>query len=86
MKNKEPFKKRLVRFFYSVKGWWTERKMVCGEYYVSAHLKNQRMMYRGDRTFYVAYVASPCPGVVYTDQRKKQYKYWEIGVLNFKKG
>ena len=84
-KNKEPFKKRFVRFCYSVKGWFMERKMKVGEYYVSEYITNRRMLYRGNRTFYVAFAASPCPGVVYTDQRKKQYKYWEIGVLNFKK-
>ena len=86
MKNKEPFKKRLVRLFYSIKGWFMEHKMVIGEYYTTPHLKNQRLMYRGNRTFYVAFAVSPYPGVAYMDQRKEQYKYWEIGILNFKKG
>ena len=85
MKNKEPLKKRIVRFGYSVKGWLMERRMKVGEYYVSEYITNRRMMYRGNRTFYVAYAASPCPGVVFTDQQKREYKYWEIGVLNFKK-
>lgn len=43
-------------------------------------------MYRGKRLFYRAYAASPYPGVIYQSQDKVTYKYWEIGILDFKKG
>lgn len=88
MKNKEkiPFRRRLVKFYFSIKGWWRTRKMVVGEYYVSKHIPNSRFMWRGNRTFYQAFAASPCPGVMYTDQRKKVYPYWQIGIFDFKKG
>ena len=42
-------------------------------------------MYRGKRTFYKAFTAM-CGPVAYTSQEEKTYKFWEIGVLNFKKG
>lgn len=86
MKNKEPFRRKLVRLFYTIKGWFKTRKMIVGEYYVSKYIPNSRLMWRGNNTFYQAYAASPCPGVIYEDQRKKTYKYWEIGILEFKRG
>lgn len=86
MKNKEPFRRKIVRFYFSVKGWFRCRKMKFGEYYVSRHIPNSRFMYRGKRTFYQAIAASPCPGVIYTDQKKKVYPYWQIGIFDFKKG
>ena len=85
MKEKETLKKRIVRLFYTIKGWNTERKMKVGEYYSSKHIPHSRLMYIGDHTFYFAYAKSVCPGVVYESQDKKVYKYWEIGILDFKK-
>lgn len=83
MKEKETLKKRIVRFYYSVKGWNIERKMEIGKYYSSKHIPNSRLMYRGNHTFYQAYAASPCPGVIVEDQRKRTFRYWEIGILDF---
>lgn len=41
-------------------------------------------MYRGKRTFYKAFTAM-CGPAIYTSQEEKTYKFWEIGVLDFKK-
>ena len=41
-------------------------------------------MYRGKRTFYKAFTAM-CGPTTYTSQEEKTYKFWEIGVLDFKK-
>ena len=41
-------------------------------------------MYRGKRTFYKAFAAQVGP-VTYTSQEEKTYKFWEIGILDFKK-
>lgn len=41
-------------------------------------------MYRGKRTFYKAFAAM-CGPVEYHSQEEKTYKFWEIGVLDFKK-
>ena len=84
MKNKETFKKKIVRLYYTIKGWNIERKMKVGKYYVSKHIPNSRLMYRGNHTFYQAYAASPYPGVIIEDQRKRTFKYWEIGIFDFK--
>lgn len=78
-------KKKIVKFFYSVKGWNIERKMKIGDYYTSKHVPNSRYMYRGKHLFYEAFMASPYPGVVYQEQRKRTFKYWEIGIFDFKK-
>lgn len=86
MKEKETLKKRIVRLFYTIKGWNTERKMKVGEYYSSKHIPNSRLMYRGNHTFYQAFMAVVSPiGAVFEDQRKRTFKYWEIGILDFKK-
>ena len=86
MKNRETLRKKLVRFFYSVKGWRNTLKMTIGDYYVSKHIANSRFMWRGNRTFYKASAVSTNFGAVYTEQKKVVYKYWEIGILDFKKG
>ncbi len=84
MKNKEPFRRKLVRFYYAVKGFFREKKMANGKYYSTEHIPNARFMYRGKRTFYKACVKTVCPGVAYFGQDKITYKYWEIGILDFK--
>lgn len=86
MKNKEPFRRKIVRLYYTIKGFFAERKMEKGCYYATKHIPNSRFMYRGKRLFYRAYAASPYPGVIYQSQDKVTYKYWEIGILDFKKG
>ena len=86
MKNKENFRRRLVKAYYAIKGWSIARKMKVGEYYSSEHINNSRFMYRGKHLFYEAFLASPYPGVVYQEQRKRTFKYWEIGIFDFKKG
>ena len=55
-----------------------------GKYYASKYISNSRFMYRGKRTFYKAFAAQVGP-VTYTSQEEKTYKFWEIGVLDFKK-
>ena len=42
-------------------------------------------MYRGKDVFYRAFAAQVGPAI-YASQEEKTYKFWEIGVLNFKKG
>lgn len=84
MKNKEPFRRKLVRLFYTIKGFFAEKNMRTGLYYSSAHLPNSRYMYVGNKTFYRAFVKEVCPGVAYSSQDKVTYKYWEIGILDFK--
>lgn len=41
-------------------------------------------MYRGKNVFYHAFAAQVGP-VTYTSQEEKNYKFWEIGVLDLKK-
>ena len=56
-----------------------------GEYYVTKHIPNSRFMYRGKDVFYRADIVQ-VGLAIYTSQEEKTYKFWEIGVLNFKKG
>lgn len=77
--------KKITKAYYSIKGFFIEMRMRKGEYYISKHISNSRFMYRGKRTFYKAFAAM-CGPVTYTSQEEKTYKFWEIGVLNFKKG
>ena len=77
--------KIITKTYYTIKGFFIERNMQKGEYYASKHISNSRFMYRGKRTFYKAFAAQVGP-VTYTSQEEKTYKFWEIGVLNFKKG
>lgn len=83
MKNKESLKKKITRLYFSVKGFFIEKKMKNGMYYTTEHIPNSKFMYVGNRMFYRAFVKQVCPGVVYQDQDKVTYKYWEIGILNF---
>lgn len=77
-------KKIITKTYYTIKGFFIERKMQKGKYYASKHISNSRFMYRGKRTFYKAFAAQVGP-VTYTSQEEKTYKFWEIGVLDFKK-
>ena len=79
-------KRKIVKLYYTIKGWNIERKMVVGDYYVSKHAPDSRYMYRGNGTFYMAYAKYVCPGVVYQNQEKKTFEHWEIGIFDFKKG
>ena len=56
-----------------------------GEYYVTKHIPNTRFMYLGKNVFYRVFSSLVGP-VTYTSQLEKTYKFWEIGVLDFKKG
>lgn len=76
--------KKITKAYYSIKGFFIEMRMRKGEYYISKHISNSRFMYRGKRTFYKAFTAM-CGPAIYTLQEEKTYKFWEIGVLNFKK-
>ena len=84
MKKKETFRRKIIRFYYSVKGWKMERKMKINHYYKTVHLPNSRFLYRGNKKFYEAYIAMPYPGVCYESQKEHNYKFWEIGILDFK--
>ena len=77
--------KIITKTYYTIKGFFIEKKMQKGEYYASKHISNSRFMYRGKRTFYKAFAAQVGP-VTYTSQEEKTYKFWEIGVLDLKKG
>ena len=77
--------KIITKVYYSIKGFFIRKKMKRGEYYVTKHIPNARFMYRGKDVFYRAFAAQVGP-VTYTSQEEKTYKFWEIGVLNFKKG
>ena len=77
--------KIITKTYYTIKGFFIERKMQKGKYYASKYISNSRFMYRGKRTFYKAFAAQVGPAI-YTSQEEKTYKFWEIGVLNFKKG
>ena len=76
--------KIITKTYYAIKGFFIERSMQKGEYYASKHISNSRFMYRGKRTFYKAFAAM-CGPVEYHSQEEKTYKFWEIGVLDFKK-
>ena len=56
-----------------------------GEYYVTKHIPNSRFMYREKNIFYKAVAVQVGP-VTYTSQEKRTFSFWEIGVLDFKKG
>ena len=77
--------KIITKAYYSIKGFFIRKKMKRGEYYVTKHIPNTRFMYRGKNVFYRAFAAQ-VGTVTYTSQEEKTYKFWEIGVLNFKKG
>ena len=77
--------KIITKAYYSIKGFFIRKKMKKGENYVTKHIPNARFMYRGKDVFYRAFTAQADP-VTYTSQEEKTYKFWEIGVLNFKKG
>lgn len=77
--------KIITKAYYSIKGFFIRKKMKRGKYYVTKHIPNTRFMYRGKNVFYRAFAAQVGP-VTYTSQEEKTYKFWEIGVLNFKKG
>ena len=76
--------KIITKTYYTIKGFFIERKMQKRKYYASKYISNSRFMYRGKRTFYKAFAAQVGP-VTYTSQEEKTYKFWEIGVLDFKK-
>ena len=76
--------KIITKTYYTIKGFFIERSMQKGEYYASKHISNSRFTYRGKRTFYKAFAAM-CGPVEYHSQEEKTYKFWEIGVLDFKK-
>ena len=65
--------KIITKTYYTIKGFFIERKMQKGEYYASKHISNSRFMYRGKRTFYKAFAAQVGP-VTYTSQEEKTYK------------
>ena len=78
-------KKIITKIYYTIKGFFIRKRMKRGEYYVTKYIPNARFMYRGKDAFYRAFAAQVGP-VTYTSQEEKTYKFWEIGVLNFKKG
>lgn len=85
MKN-DTLKLKIFRAYHSIRGWNMLRKFKHGKYYSTPQIKNTRFYYNKDHEFYAAYVGYVCPGVAYTDQRKKTFKNWEISILNLKEG
>lgn len=79
----------IVKFFYSIKGLLiTLFKLKIGGKYKAISLEprkgyNVDYYYRGNRTF--CYITTSCgTGIEYRDTKINQYKFWEIGVLNFR--
>jgi hypothetical protein len=77
--------KKITKAYFSIKGFFIRRRMKKGEYYVTKHIPNSRFMYWKKNVFYKA-VAVQIGPATYTSQEKKTYSFWEIGVLDFKKG
>ena len=76
--------RNIVKFFYTIKGFFQELFMKKGEYYETEHLPYSRYMYVGNKTFYVANEVN-IEIMTYFNQEKRKCKYWEIGVFDFKK-
>ena len=76
--------RNIIKFYYSLKGFIKEKCMKKGEYYITKHLPYSRYMYVGNKTFYVA-KEQIIEILTYFSQEKRVCKYWEIGILNFKK-
>jgi hypothetical protein len=76
--------KRITKAYYSIKGFFKEKRMKKGEYYTSKYLPNYRLMYVGDGTFYRAF-SRMCGQVETFYQDEGRYELWEIGILKFKK-
>ena len=76
--------RRIVKIYFTIKGFIHSLSLQKGEYYVSKHIPDSRLMYQGKKTFYKAW-AKMCEQVEVFQQEEKKYKYWEIGVLDFEK-
>ena len=74
----------LVKKFYTIKGFFIEKRLKKGEYYTSKFLPNYRMMYSGNKTFYRAF-SRMCEQVEVFYQDEWKYELWEIGILKLKK-
>lgn len=88
MKNKDRIKKILrflIKVKYTIKGYFSYLKLEEKQVYYSKHLQNKLYTYLGDRKF--GYVIYQMIGFAeYYDKRQtNKYKFWELGMLDFKK-
>lgn len=82
MKNKT-IKYKICKFIYSIIGFLDCIKFKKNEEY---HNGNMACIYLGKRTFYVTQIAyDNQTGVSVFDSRKRKYKFWQIGILDFRK-
>lgn len=82
-------RKKIVKTYFSIKGFFIVLLVLKnGSTYKAMSLEPRKgysvnYYYRGNRTF--CYITrSTGIGIEYTDTKIKKYKYWEIGILNFK--
>ena len=79
------WKLEFIRILYSIKGFCKTKRFKKGKYYISSAIANKRYMYNGGKEFLWCSVQTvPGTFVQITNQGKKEFKYWEIGVLKFK--
>lgn len=84
-------KKKIVKVYFTIKGYFVSKfRLRSGGKYKALSLEprngyNVDYYYRGNRTFCcITDALVNGTGVQYSDTKIKKYKYWEIGVLNFK--
>ena len=77
-------KYNIVKFVYSVIGFFKTIRFKKGHKYIGGINKNAASIYRGKRTFYESFNAvEPTWGVCVFKTRNKTYKYWEIGLFKW---
>lgn len=77
-------KYNIVKFVYSVIGFFKTIRFKEGHKYIGGINKNAASIYRGKRTFYESFNAvEPTWGVCVFKTRNKTYKYWEIGLFKW---
>ena len=82
---KNNFRRSIVKLFFSVKGWFKEKKFKENTCYTTHTSPNVYKVYRGDRTFYqTVNVVDNQYGVQYSSGSPRKYAYWEIGVMKWK--
>lgn len=88
MKNKDRIK-RIIRFLikakYTIIGYFKYLKLEKKQVYYSKELPGKLYTYLGDRKF--GYVIHQMVEIfeIYDKRQTNKYKYWELGMLNFKK-
>jgi hypothetical protein len=81
---KHTFKYYIAKIIFTIMGIWK-----CWFYFRKGSVyqderKNTYLVYRGKRTFYQT-INYNIPGVTYYDGRKVEYKYYVLGIKNYRK-